>query len=130
MKLYLTLIIGLMLTLSACSKGPSDGDMVKSLEQTLAKEFGADFIEVDNFEKINAREMNGLYIATVKYDVEFTKNISAVEKELTNSEIPFASMTVMVLKGMFGSFKKGDTKSVPENEVKFSSSDNGWIIVK
>jgi len=132
MKYKGVLFAACMALLAGCSGTPGESAIAKQIEQTTNKQFGVDFVHVDDLEKTNGRkEGDNNYIADVVFDLEYTKNSDQVVDEMTkNTPAGMGrSIAAMTLKSIVGEFKAGDTKHV-ETTVKLSKSENGWVLIK
>jgi len=128
--------------LAGCSNKPSESVMADQIEHSINQQFGVEFIEVEDLEKINARK-NGddKYIADLAFDIEYTKSLAEVGAAMREdspahpnapqvmTQVLLSSFATMGLKAAFGDFKKGDKKHV-ENQFTFVKSENGWVLMK
>jgi len=130
MKIKMIILAACMALLAGCSSGPSESVMENQVEESYSKMFKIDFVKINNFEKTNGRESGEDYLADLSYDIEFTKGIGDVAKKFgKKSGLGFRSAGMM-LKSVFGNFKSGDSKHMDITDVKFSESENGWVITK
>lgn len=89
--------------------------------------------KVSEFEKVNGIEKDDhTYIASVKYNMKFTKGFSEVSEELDKTAPPSMNRFQMNLikakiRERYGDFKQGDVKQFT-NELTFVKTDNGWIM--
>jgi len=125
MKVKLIILATCMAVLAGCSGAPSESVMSGQIQKTLNKEFGVEFVEVKDLEKLNGREDGEKYIADVAYDLKFTKSSKDVGKAM-GIGVGAGTMVEMML----GKFKAGDTKHIDSQSIKFAKSENGWIAVK
>lgn len=118
------ILIGCCLAmLAGCSGKPSESFMANQVNQKIHQKVGVEFVQIENFVKINGREEGDRkYLADVEYDIVFTKGPGAVAKDKS------AKWGKMQLQMLLGSFKKGGKKHIKAS-LLFAQSENGWVLV-
>ncbi len=130
----LTLVI-IALLFSGCSNKPSESEIEQMVQNAFVETADSQLFQFINFEKINGFQQDDgkVYIAEIRYELEFKKGIEELEDDLKNQfqkDIVGSigsGLNVMALKIKYGDFKSGDSITY-EDKKTFIKTENGWLL--
>ncbi len=109
--------------------------MEQQVHSAFAETADSQLFQFINFEKINGFQQDDgkVYIAEIRYELEFKKGIEELEGDLKNQfqkDIVGSigsGLNVVALKIKYGDFKSGDS-IIYEEKKTFKKTENGWLL--
>lgn len=129
-------IVAVALSLSGCGDGKPSASEIERQVSERALQFTSDFMRVENFEKLNGFDKGeGLYTATVRYDLVTTKSsrqaVAEAKERNGNNEKRFyedEKVGALLAVGLgWGEFPAGMRRTNTAT-VKFVRSEKGWVL--
>lgn len=128
------ILLVLLIFLSACSGKPSNAELERQLWASLEADGVGEIFSLTDFEKLNGYEKSDrIYIADVRYQLTFRKDLEAWAEEIKQSseDKPFeafgAGMGLVALQLRYGNFKAGDTISQAD-KITYIKTEKGWRV--